>query len=536
MKTLLERCLCGSAAIVTDGLHGIPVFRCPTCGVVRQHVPFTLEELAAWYAARYYEGIYTHTLRHDRTIAAIRLHAYGVLPGAKLLDVGCGNGAFVDAAREQGVDAWGQDLAKQSDGPYVYVGELADIAFPTADFHVVTIHDVLEHVPDPMPFLAEIRRILKPGGMLIVDFPRFWDESGVHHWKKIEHLWMLTEAQLLALLHAAGFVGDTGLSIQDVCHPLPSKIVVRCFVPAVHRTGILVPAGIGDAYWVIAKLPGFMREHGITEPPAIYVQDAGGPKRTEPFIRTIPFVQSAGYVPLRTRNHIWKEAYLQDARTVFEKPFSDEAPEIDWFIAYNGVMRFGKSLHTVDPQWVPEWHPKMHVSKEALAFKKEAQEGGPYALAYFTDGGMYRKWLEEFPPEQLHRTLKLFEERLGLRIMFMGAEWDREMTGERLAQHEPSWIDLVGVTTYDQMIGAIMGASLVFGYPAGNTILASVLRVPSILLWNDYFDHRFWLNACPPVNNYVPLDTHGLTPEAVATAAETLLGTADYARQLAGAR
>lgn len=510
---LLPRCICGRTEWRGQTIHDVPVLECP-CGIVRQAVNMTEDELAAWYRDRYYDGVYSHTRAHDLEVAAKRMRAYGSRASGKLLDVGAGNGAFVQVALEAGLDAWGQDPSAQNESERTYLGHLADVAFPTADFDTVTIHDVLEHVPDPVAFLREVKRILKPGGRLIIDFPRFWDEAGKHHWKLIEHLWMLSGNQLMGLLQQVGF------EVENVANPIPSKIVVQSRAPSIVRTRILVPAGIGDAYWVMTKLKGFLAEKGIVDHPDVVVQDAGGPKRTEPFLRTVPFIHAGGYELLRTRSRIWKEAYLIDGRTVYEKPF----PGIDWFIAYNGAMRYGRSLAERDPQWPVDWYFKQHVTKESLAFQRDCQEGGPYAIVYLTDGGMYQDWLKAFTPEQIYATLKLIQLRHGLRIIFIGAVWDRNMTGERLAQYgDADWVDLVGETNYDQMIGALRGASLVFGYPAGNTILGAVFRRPTVLLWHDYFNRNFWTNACPPDGSYVALNTIGLAPEACADAVDGIL-------------
>jgi 2-polyprenyl-3-methyl-5-hydroxy-6-metoxy-1,4-benzoquinol methylase len=514
--TLLDHCICGATGGITGQQNDIPIITCLQCGIVRQDLWATADELARWYEERYHAGIYTHSKEHDLEVAERRLKSYGLAPGLKLLDVGAGNGAFVQQARAWGLDAWGQDMARQSETDHIYVGPLEEVAFPTADFDYVTIHDVLEHVPDPVAFLAEIRRIVKPGGLLIVDFPRFWHEAGVHHWKLTEHLWMLTGNQLLDLLQKAGF------DIEKSNNPIPSKIVVASRALPLERTRILVPAGIGDAYWVMTKLKGFLKEKGITVPPEIVVQDAGGPRRTDPFLKTVPFVYAGGYEILRTKSRIWKEAYLCDGRTVFEKP--PFPGNIDWFIAYNGVMRFGKSLEDVDPQWPCDWFFRQHITKEALAFKKRCQADGPYAIVYLTDGGMYQEWLKAFPPERIAETLKRIQALYGLRMIFIGAEWDREMTGERLAQYgDASWIDLVGETNYNEMIGALLGANLVFGYPAGNTILAATFKIPSVLLWHDYFDVRFWHNICPLVPTYAALNTQGLTVDMVVEATERVL-------------
>jgi len=162
--------------------------------------------------------------------------------------------AFVQIAVEAGLDAWGQDPAVQNESDRVYRGDLVDVAFPTADFDAVTLHDVLEHVPDPIAFLTEIKRVMKPGGRLIIDFPRFWDEAGVHHWKLVEHLLMLTGNQLMGLLQRTGF------EVETVSNPIPSKIVILVRLAAVFPFLFMNYAfgltGIGTLQYVIATFIG----------------------------------------------------------------------------------------------------------------------------------------------------------------------------------------------------------------------------------------------------------------------------------------
>jgi 2-polyprenyl-3-methyl-5-hydroxy-6-metoxy-1,4-benzoquinol methylase len=208
-------CLCSTRVDV----HGVPMIRCG-CGVLRQEVQMTEKEYRDWYERRYFDGVYTHNYEQDARVADLRLDTYQLVPGQRLLDIGCGNGAFVERANARGIDASGQDLALQAKGPRIYIGALIDIEFQTASFDVVTMHDVLEHVPEPLGMLKEVRRLLKSGGRLIVDFPRFFHPAGVHHWKTIEHLWMLDERQLQRLLESVGF------RIDRTYNPIPSKYVV----------------------------------------------------------------------------------------------------------------------------------------------------------------------------------------------------------------------------------------------------------------------------------------------------------------------
>lgn len=507
---MLPRCVCGTQAHTARNIRGIPVLECRNCQMLRQDVPMSLSEYAEWYGKQYHAGVYTHDELQDKRAAFFRLTKYGLPRGTKLLDVGAGTGAFVRAAREDyGLDAWGQDLAQQSDSPFVYVGALEAVAFPTASFEVVTMHDVLEHVPDPVTFLKEVMRVLVDGGRLIIDFPRFHHEAGVHHWKAVEHLWLWTEDELVRVLTQAGF------QVEDSYHPIPSKFTVVAGAPRRTRRRILVPSGIGDAYWAVVKLPGFLRDRGIVTEPTIVVQDGGGPKRTEPYIKNLADFHAGGYKWMPNGTPMFHEAYMQNARTVFPQPFAD----IDWFVAYNGVMRAGRSLDEVDPQWVPEWRPRLHFSKEARAFKESLCQGGPYCLVYFAEAGMYRRWLSEYMPAKIAETLRAIQRNFGVRIVLMGADWDKGQVGADIARDyfagDAEFTNLIGETSFDQMLGAIDGAWAVFGFPAGNTMLAAVRNVPTVLVWNSYFHSAFWQNAVPPDAPYVTLDSNGLTYEPV---------------------
>lgn len=513
-KTLLPKCLCGSSRRMVAWLYGLPMFQCPDCGIARQHVPMTKEELSEWYAENYFLGkyAYTHSYEHDEAVAKIRLDKYQLTPGTKLLDVGCGLGAFIGAAVERGIDAWGQDVADIGiEKDRIYRGELADVAFPTDSFDVVTVHDVLEHLIDPIATLREIRRLLKRPGKLIVDFPRFHEPCGAHHWKETEHLWMLTEVQLRSAIVAAGF------RITHAYHPIPSKLVVEAEPLPEKRLQILVPAGIGDSWWVMTKLPGFLRTNGFGLPD-VWVQDGGGPRRTQPYLRTLPFIHAAGYKPLEYRNPLFREAYNQEGRTIFPGVLG-----VDYFIAYNGVMRYGRALEEVNEQFGCEWRPKMHISKQATEFGTRMKGAGDYIAVYFAEAGMYRAWLAQFSAAKIAEAVNRMAAELDCYVIIIGASWDRGQVGGELAKQNPHWLNLIGSTTFDQMLGVLKNAKAVFGFPAGNTMLATYFKVPTVLLWNEYFDRRFWNNACPPDGPYRPLDTRNLSVDTAVNAVRDLV-------------
>lgn len=82
--------------------------------------------------------------------------------GAKLLDIGCGDGCFVQVCRKHGIDAFGTDI---SDGVDF---ERDRLNFRDAEFDTVMLYSVIEHLWDPANILKEAGRVLKPNGTIII--------------------------------------------------------------------------------------------------------------------------------------------------------------------------------------------------------------------------------------------------------------------------------------------------------------------------------------------------------------------------------
>jgi SAM-dependent methyltransferase len=111
--------------------------------------------------------------RHARTLAQLEKH----VARGKLLDVGCGPAFLLEAARERGWHATGVDPSPFSVararklGFEAHEGMLEDLAMPDASFDAIALLQVVEHMTDPRPLLAECRRLLRPGGALVVATP-----------------------------------------------------------------------------------------------------------------------------------------------------------------------------------------------------------------------------------------------------------------------------------------------------------------------------------------------------------------------------
>jgi SAM-dependent methyltransferase len=155
--------------------------RCCTCGLLRTNPRPSWGELSAAYAAGRYRmpgevggeaicGPAIKPLVH-------RITAFSQRPG-RALDVGCGVGELMVALRQggwtvQGVepDATLARQAREQRGLDVFVGDLAAAAFPGEHFDLVVLWHVLEHLPEPLATLLEARRLLRPGGVVVVGVP-----------------------------------------------------------------------------------------------------------------------------------------------------------------------------------------------------------------------------------------------------------------------------------------------------------------------------------------------------------------------------
>jgi len=100
-----------------------------------------------------------------------------------VLDAGAGEGRFRDLfahTRYLGVDLAVGDLAWDYSGLDI-ITPLERLCFADATFDVVVFTQVMEHVSEPSLVLAELRRVLRPGGMLILVAPQSWHEHQIPH-------------------------------------------------------------------------------------------------------------------------------------------------------------------------------------------------------------------------------------------------------------------------------------------------------------------------------------------------------------------
>lgn len=135
----------------------------------------------------------------------------------RLLDVGAGSGWLVEHMNSQGWQAEGLDFDPQSvasalnRGLVFHQGGLPQQDFSDAMFDAVTMSHCIEHVHDPLAWLVEVRRILKPGGRLALATPNnasFGHATFGESWFALDpprHLHLFNIAAMTNLMRRAGF-------------------------------------------------------------------------------------------------------------------------------------------------------------------------------------------------------------------------------------------------------------------------------------------------------------------------------------------
>ncbi len=205
------------------------IYQCHGCGVIFPETLVNGEYYAGYYPKDYYinetkSGFVNRMLSLFSKIV-IRFKEFDILKysGAKgkdkirILDIGCGAGDFLAGLKSAGFDKYGVEINPQGckkcqeKGLNVSPTELIDAKFSSDYFDVITMWHVLEHLDKSVELLREARRILKPGGVLILSTPNTgsWGfKYGLKNWFHLDaprHLILYNYKSLSLLLERAGF-------------------------------------------------------------------------------------------------------------------------------------------------------------------------------------------------------------------------------------------------------------------------------------------------------------------------------------------
>ena len=206
---------CGAESGAARGIkNGIALRACGACG--------TLYALTATGASYDYDGYYDDTNLSVPDFISRRLNEIfaGFAPyrqTGRLLDIGCGAGTILEAARRTGWEAEGTEVSRTAvehagrAGFKVFHGDLVEARYPEGHFDVVTLSELLEHLTEPRSMLAEVARVLRPGGLLWATTPHARGLSARvlgTGWSVVsppEHLQLFSLGGVRRMLREAGF-------------------------------------------------------------------------------------------------------------------------------------------------------------------------------------------------------------------------------------------------------------------------------------------------------------------------------------------
>jgi 2-polyprenyl-3-methyl-5-hydroxy-6-metoxy-1,4-benzoquinol methylase len=196
--------------------NGFELVTCSSCSSL--YTTFT-----PWYTSEmYYQNYYDGNNSEQPSFVAKRLLEIVAefLPYKKtnqMLDLGCGAGGFMHAARASGWNVKGIDVSEptvqhlREQGFEVFHGELSQLPTESEQFDVITAAELVEHLTDPAALLREAYRLLRPGGVIWLTTP---NGRGLSQrllridWSVIcppEHMQLFSIVGLQSLLRATGF-------------------------------------------------------------------------------------------------------------------------------------------------------------------------------------------------------------------------------------------------------------------------------------------------------------------------------------------
>jgi len=201
---------------------GIPgtqrLVKCLDCGMIYESPRYDANTIVQGYmASQEADHDSQYPMRVKSFYRTLKKHAKLIPPsGSRVLDIGTAGGAFLDAATQYGYDAYGLepsgDLVARGTarGFKIKQGTIENHSFELHSFDMVCLWDVIEHLPDPKAALLEVKRLLKPNGILLVNYPdigtlqakiagkRFW-------WILSVHLHHFTRKSIADICRRTGF-------------------------------------------------------------------------------------------------------------------------------------------------------------------------------------------------------------------------------------------------------------------------------------------------------------------------------------------
>jgi 2-polyprenyl-3-methyl-5-hydroxy-6-metoxy-1,4-benzoquinol methylase len=239
MITHITSCIsCESANLKKIAfIKNVLLFRCANCKIVFSKLIPSDHELTNFYS-KYPDYGHISSITFSRYNQLLnKFEKYRKLNN--ILDIGCGNGFFLDEAKKRGWNVYGTEFYERSiticrdKKIEIAKGKFTTSSFPTIQFDVITSFEVIEHTHTPMEVINDVYSCLRQGGLVYITTPNF-DSLSRHllsdKWSVIsypEHLTYFNSFSLKYLIEKAGFktlsVKTTGISFARIIDGLKTK-------------------------------------------------------------------------------------------------------------------------------------------------------------------------------------------------------------------------------------------------------------------------------------------------------------------------
>jgi protein O-GlcNAc transferase len=211
---------CSKHPIYQPGLPPVMIWHeCRNCGHVFTEGYFDAKAASLVFSMTQPNQTVGYEMERQRTISARMVERVArYVQGGSWLDVGFGNGSLLFTAEEWGYVPAGLDLRKENVHALKQLGYEAhclpiEQLYDQERFNIVSMADVLEHMPFPKIGLAAAHRLLRANGALFLSMPnmdnmvwRLLHAHGVNpYWGEIEHYHNFSRKRLYALLQEHGF-------------------------------------------------------------------------------------------------------------------------------------------------------------------------------------------------------------------------------------------------------------------------------------------------------------------------------------------
>lgn len=300
LRIPLRQCLyCNGTTLtpVIQRVDGIAVVQCSSCNL--EFVESIPDSLTDHYTEYYFhkptygdddaEGYVDYeSIPENEFIWRLNLIRLFILEGGNLLDVGCATGKFLAMARDIGWHVYGVEVSQYaaemaaSLGIPVHCGTIENNPYPAGFFDLITVFDVLEHLIDLKTFMREVKRLLKPGGHLLIYSPNAGairalkeGDQWIGYTSSLEHIFYFTPDTLRMVLHDTFHTRPTLIMIDQGEYDGVAALVTVNMETGESTAGIQTPkvllAARPDSLWqpntdtvVLSETAGTLLSAGIT--------------------------------------------------------------------------------------------------------------------------------------------------------------------------------------------------------------------------------------------------------------------------------